>query len=121
MLTHLEAYEVGLVAWVALLAIWGLQGLISAYLEDPKPTAEAERRAANESWSHLLLIVVLVLLEILWAVLFVRGIFAGASASTLALYGFLMAFTLAAALIVYRRAFVPHETLLQQRDDAVLW
>ncbi len=120
MLTHLEAYEIGLVAWVALLAVWGLQGLIAAYVEDPKPTA-AERRPVNESWSALLVILALIGLEIFWAVLFVRGIFEGASSNTLALYGVLLTFTLAAALIVYRRAFVPDETLLQERDEGVPW
>lgn len=120
MLTHLEAYEIGLVAWVALLAVWGLQGLIAAYVEDPRPTV-AERRPVKESWSALLLILALIALEIFWAILFVRGIFAGASAKTLALYGALLAFTLAAALIVYRRAFVPDETLLQERDEEAPW
>ena len=120
MLTHLEAYEIGLVAGVTLLAVWGLQGLIAAYVEDPKPT-EAERRSANEPWSAFLLIVALITLEIFWAVLFVRGIFDGASAKTLALYGALLFFTLATALIIYRRAFVQDETLIQERDEGVPW
>lgn len=114
---YLEAYEIGLVGWVALLAVWGLQGLIAAYVEDPKPTM-AGHRPVNESWSALVVILALIVLEIFWAVLFVRGIFEGASANTLALYGALLSLTLATALIVYRRAFVPDETLLQERDDA---
>ena len=120
MLIHLEAYEIGLVAGVTLLAIGGVQGLISAYLEDPG-AKEAGERSASGSWSGFTLIVALFLMELFWAFLFIRGIFHGASASTLAMYGALLFFTLAASLIAYRRTFVPSETLIQERDDGVPW
>jgi hypothetical protein len=113
MLTHLEAYEIMLVAWVALLAIVGIQGLISVYLEDPRPG----QRPSRESWGAFALIVFLSLLDLLWAVLLVKGFFDGASAGTLSAYGILLCFTLALAFIVYRRTFVPDETLIQERDE----
>jgi hypothetical protein len=122
MLTHLEAYEIGLIAWAALLAIAGSQGLISAFLEDPEPR-ESEPRAARGSWGAFSLVVILIVLELLWAVLFVAELLRvdNVSAGALAGYGALLCFTLAAAFIVYRRAFISNETLFQERDEEVPW
>ncbi len=118
--TPLEDYEIGLIAWIALLAIGGIQGLISAYIEGEE-LRTAERRPARESWGAVLLIAVLTLLEFVWITLFVQGLFGGATASTLAIYGALLFFSLVALLLVYRRAFVPDEVLMQERDDGVPW
>ncbi len=118
--THLEAYEIGLITWVGLLLVTGVQGLISVYVEGQE-LRPLEHKPAREPWEAVLLVAAFTLLELLWAGGFIRGLFSVRAMSELAVYGALLSFTLAASLLVYRRAFVADESLVQERDDGIPW
>ena len=117
---HLKAYEIGLVAWTFLLALFGLQGLITVFLEgeELEPHEGKEREG---SLGAIALLAGLLALEVALAVLFARGLYTGAQAKTLALYGGGIFLALAAMLIVYRRAFVKDEVIAQEREDDFPW
>lgn len=118
--SHLEAYEIGLVAWVVLLSLFAIQGMISVWLEGRELKVGKPTRA-SEPIAALLLAVLLALLEFIWIVQFVRGLYGGAPPAMIAIYAALLSFTLAILLLIYRRAFLSAETILQERDDHVPW
>lgn len=120
LVSHLEAYELGLIAWVAVLGIFAIQGIISVWLEGQELKAN-ELSSPSESIGALLLTALLAVLELVWAVQFVRSLYGGAPPTIVALYAALLSFTLAAILLVYRRAFVSTETIVQARDDHIPW
>ncbi len=117
---HLKAYQIGLVAWTFLLALFGIQGLITVYLEGQ--ATEPHRGEAREGspWAVLLLAMLLAV-ELAFSVLFARGLYGGAPSELLALYGGAIFFALAAMLIVYRRCFVRDEVIAEEREDDFPW
>jgi len=117
---HLKAYEIGLVAWSFLLALFGLQGLITVFLEGEELEPRAGEEREGSRWAVALLVGLLAL-EVTLAVLFARGLYSGARAETLALYGGGIFLALAAMLVVYRRAFVEDEVIAQEREDGFPW
>jgi len=117
---HLEAYEIALIVWLAVLAVYGLQGLISVYLEGRELELEGGHQA-RASWGSLLLLLGLLAFQIFDAAEFVTSFLGGASSQTLAVYAALGFFGLAAMLVVYRRAFISDEAIAQEREDDVPW
>lgn len=116
---HLEAYEIALIIWSALLGLLGLQGLISIYLE-----GEVEEvgvyAPSTPPWKLIALIAVLSGGVVWTAVAFIQRVVNGTDDGLGAL-ATLMAFLLAALVGLYRRFFIADEVIAQQRDDGVPW
>jgi len=119
--THLEAYEIALIAWVTVLAVFGLQGLISVWLEGRELEADKPKRA-SEPLAAVVAMGALALAEVFLAARLVRALHvAPEPAGTLALYASLGAFILAVMLIIYRRYFIDDEVIVGEREDGVPW
>jgi hypothetical protein len=117
---HLEAYEVWQIAWVFALALFGVQGLISVFLEGQE-LRPGMKEALSESNVALLLMALLLLAELFICFKFINDLAGAASVQTLAWETSAGFFLLAAMVIVYRRWFLPHEVLVQERRDHVPW
>ncbi|MFQ6116688.1 MAG: hypothetical protein ACE5LQ_00320 [Candidatus Bipolaricaulia bacterium] len=117
---HLKAYEIGLVAWTFLMALFGIQGLITVFLEGKELEPHEGEERGGSPWA-VLLFAGLFLVDVAFSLLFMRGLFGGARAETLALYSGVIFLALAAMLIVYRRFFVKDEVIAQEREDDFPW
>ncbi|MBI3659628.1 hypothetical protein HY230_04055 [Candidatus Acetothermia bacterium] len=118
--SHLEAYELGLVAWIIVLGIFAIQGFISVRLEG-RELIPGHFVPARESTISVVFTALLTVLELVWAVQFIASLYEGARPAVVATYGALLAFTLAAILLVYRQSFVSAETIVQEREDHIPW
>lgn len=117
---HLESYEIGLVAWIFLLALFGIQGLISVWLEGKELKLGREKRP-SESPIAVIAIGILTVAELVLAVSFIQSLQANGSPKALAIYAALIFFSLAAQLCLYRRYFIADEVIAQERDDELPW
>lgn len=117
--THLDAYQIALIAWGFLLAVYGVQGVLSVWLEGRELVPGPKDRPQALFWV-LLAGLVLVVFEVYWAVKFV-GELTTAPPRQLALDAALLFLDLALMLVLYRRYFIAHEVLSQDRDDGVPW
>ena len=117
---HLTEYQIGLLAWVLVLAVYGVVGLLSVWLEgaepvpgrhDPQPGTGAMVGLAASALAALAGMGVFV-----WRV--VRGTGPGWE---LGLSGTFWMWSLALVLAVYRRYFVSDEIIEQDRDEEIPW
>lgn len=118
---HLKAYQIGLVAWTFLLALFGVQGLITVFLEGEAVQPHEGEEREEGSRGAVLLLAMLLAVELAFSVLFARGLYGGAPPEILALYGGGIFLALAAMLICYRRFFVKDEVIAQEREDDFPW
>lgn len=119
---HLDAYQIGLLAWAFLLALYGVQGALSVWLEGRELHVEpGEQRGDPRAplWS-LLAALGLTGFVLVWAFKFAAEL-ATAPSRQLALDSGLLFVALAAMLALYRRHFLRDEVLAQDRDDGVPW
>jgi hypothetical protein len=117
---HLKAYEIGLVAWTFLLGLFGVQGLITVFLEGEVVEPHEGEEREGSPWA-VLLMAGLWAAEVVFSVLFARGLYGGARSEVLALYSGAIFLALAAMLIVYRRCFIKDEVVAQEREDDFPW
>lgn len=116
---HLDAYQIGLIAWGFLLALYGIQGLLSVWQEGQELVPGRRERPKEPLWA-LLAAAALVALIFYLAIRFISEL-ADAPPRQLALDAGLLFLSLAAMLVLYRKYFVGDEAVLQDRDDGVPW
>jgi hypothetical protein len=117
--SHLEAYDVWEIAWIFVLALFGVQGLISVFLEGQKLHPGPEKTPA-ESGMAVLWMLLLLAGEVFISVRFIFDL-PEAPVQTLAVEASAGFFVLAAMALVYRRSFLPEEAALHEREDHVPW
>lgn len=117
---HLEAYQIALIVWGFVLLLFGVQGLLAVWLEG-RELVPGEARPAREPWGAVGSMVVLLGLELFFAVRFVGDLVLNPAPEPLALWGALLFFGLAAMLVIYRKYFISDEVIVQERDDGVPW
>lgn len=119
---HLDAYEIGLIAWGFLLALYGLQGILSVWLEGRELVPGRSRREARPESPLWVLSIALGLTAfvLVWAVRFIQEL-PTAPSRQLALDAGLLFLGLAAMLVLYRKYFLADEIVAQERDDGVPW
>lgn len=117
---HLTEYQIGLLAWILVLAVYGAIGLISVWLEGVEPVPEvAEPRPGPGA---VLALTLFSLATLVASVMFIRQVVLGTGAvSTLGVSGALWMWSLAVAVAVYRRYFVAQEIIQQDRDEEIPW
>lgn len=117
---HLAEYQIGLLAWILVLAVYGVIGLVSVWLEGVEPVPEVvEPRAGPGALVALALFSLAALVAsvvFIWQVVLGKG-----TVSTLGASGALWMWSLAVAVAVYRRYFVSQEIIQQDRDEEVPW
>lgn len=118
---HLEAYQVALIAWGFVLLLYGLQGLISVWLEGQELRLGQKGERASESLWAVAAILLLLGLLAFFAVRFVNGLRVGTTPAALAFDASMLFFGLAAMLVLYRRFFIADEVIVQDRDEETLW
>lgn len=120
---HLHRYEIFLISMTMILAIYGIHGLVSVWLEG-RELEPGRRPAKNSNWAFW------AILACLSGVLALAVAFAGAIAEGLRAgpdtvrEGFLMGGVLllfALALALYKRHFLPDEVLVEEPDSDVPW
>jgi hypothetical protein len=121
--SHLYLYEVFLTSVIMILAIYGIHGLVSVWLEG-RELEPGRRPTRNSPWAFW------AILACLSAVLAISVAFAGAIAEGLRAgpdtvrEGFLMGSLLllfALALALYKHHFLPDEVLVEDPDTDVPW
>lgn len=117
---HLESYQIALIVWGFVLALYGVQGLLSVWLEGQQ-LRPGEKSSAREPLGAVIAIAVVAGLVLFFAVQFVRSLQHQPDPQRLALYGALLFFGLAAMLVLYRKYFIGDEVVTQDRDDGVPW
>jgi hypothetical protein len=115
----LSESQIGLVAWALTLAIFGLQGVVSILLEgrELRPGRFAPRLTSPLS------LVIGILSGLLFAVAAFLG-FAIASGLSTAVVGSAAGagcLVLALLMLLFKEAFVGHESHIDLRDDGVPW
>jgi hypothetical protein len=118
--THLDAYQIALIAWGFVLALYGVQGVLSVWLEGRELKLKGQGERPREPLWVLVVILALTALELLLAVRFVLGL-PTAPARQLALDAGLLFMVLAVMLVLYRKYYVADEVMAQERDDGVPW
>jgi len=118
--THLDSYQIALIAWGFLLALYGVQGVLSVWLEGRELRLNAHRERPREPLWVFVVVLGLTALEFFLAVRFVMGL-PTAPARQLALDSGLLFLVLAAMLVLYRKYFVEDEVVAGERDDGVPW
>lgn len=116
---HLDSYQIALIVWGFVLALYGLQGLLSVWLEGA--AQPGEKSPAPEPLGAVAAIAILAGIEIFLAVRFVQSLQHQPEPQRLAFYGALLFFGLAAMLVLYRKYFIGDEVITQDRDDGVPW
>lgn len=116
---HLDAYQIGLIAWAFLLALYGIQGLLSAWQEGQELVPGRRERPKEPLWA-LLAAAGLTGFIFYLAIRFILEL-GEAPPRRLALDAGLLFLALAAMLVLYRKYFVPDEAVEQERDDGVPW
>ncbi|MFN4218422.1 MAG: cytochrome C [Candidatus Bipolaricaulia bacterium] len=117
---HLESYQIALIVWGFVIALYGVQGLLSVWLEGQQ-LRPGEKGSAREPLGAAVAIAFLTGLVLFFAVRFVQSLRQQPDPQRLALYGALLFFGLAAMLVVYRKYFIGDEVITQDRDDGVPW
>ncbi len=117
--THLDAYQIALIAWGFLLALYGVQGVLSVWLEGRELVPGPTERPPEPVWS-LIAALGLAALVMAWAIKFM-GELATAPPRQLALDAGVLFLGLALMLVLYRRYFITHEAVTQDRDDGIPW
>ncbi len=117
---HLESYQVALIVWGFVLALYGVQGLLSVWLEGQE-LRPGEKNSAPEPMGAVIVMALLAGAVLLCAVQFVRSLQYQPDPQRLALYGALLFWGLAAMLVLYRRYFIGDEVVVGDRDDGVPW
>ncbi len=117
---HLTEYQIGLLAWVLVLAVYGMIGLLSVWLEGVEPVPErVEPRPGLGALAAMGLFAVAALAGSVW---FIVQVVAGTGpVLTLGLSGAFWMWSLAIAVALYRRYFMVAETIQQDRDEEVPW
>lgn len=117
---HLTEYQIGLLAWVLVLAVFGMIGVVSVWLEGVEPIPE--RVEPHPGLAALVVIAVFALAALAGSVFFIRQAVLGTGAmATLGFAGTFWMWTLAVAVAVYRRYFMVAETIQQDRDEEIPW
>jgi hypothetical protein len=117
---HLAEYQIGLLAWVLVLAVYGVIGLISVWLEGVEPRPERTEPAAGAGATVAL--TVFALAALFGAGWFIRQVVLGTGpVALLGLSGAWWMWTLAVAVSLYRRYFMTAEVIEQDRDEEVPW
>lgn len=117
---HLSEYQIGLLAWVLVLAVFGIVGVASVWLEG-RELSEAHPAPAggNVAAAAVTLFAVAALGG---SALFMRQVAGGdASVAALGVTATFWMWSLAAALAAYRRYFMAGEVIQQDRHDEVPW
>ncbi|GBC76415.1 hypothetical protein HRbin07_00616 [bacterium HR07] len=117
---HLESYQIALIVWGFVLALYGVQGLLSVWLEGQQ-LRPGEKHQAREPVGAVIAIALLTGVVLFFAVQFVRSLQHQPDPQRLALDGALLFFGLAAMLVLYRKYFIGDEVVTQDRDDGVPW
>jgi hypothetical protein len=117
---HLSEYQIGLLAWILVLAVYGVIGLVSVWLEGAEPVPElVEPRPGPGA---VVALTVFSLATLVASAVFIRQVVLGTGAvSTLGASGALWMWSLAIAVAVYRRYFVAQEIIQQDRDEEIPW
>lgn len=117
---HLAEYQIGLLAWILVLAVYGAIGLVSVWLEGTEPEPEVvEPRSGPGALVALTVFALSALVAnavFIWQVILGKG-----TVSTLGASAVLWMWSLAAAVAVYRRYFVSQEIIQQDRDEEIPW
>lgn len=117
---HLTEYQIGLLAWVLVLAVYGMIGLLSVWLEGVEPIPEVREPRAGSG--ALLAMSVFAVAALVGSVRFIDRVVAGTGeALTLGLWGTFWMWSLAMTLALYRRHFMAAETIQQDRDEEIPW
>lgn len=118
---HLTEYQIGLLAWVLVLAVYGVVGLASVWLEGEEPVPQ--RVEPRPGTGAVIALTVFALATLAGSVFFIRQVVRADSGPMLALglSGAFWMWSLAMVLAVYRRYFVPNETIEQDRDEELPW
>lgn len=117
---HLTEYQIGLLAWVLVLAVYGIIGLASVWLEGVEPVPE--RVEPDAGLGALVALGVFAIAALAGSVFFVRQVILGAGSMTaLGLSGVFWMWSLAIAVALYRRYFMAGETIEQDRDEEIPW
>lgn len=117
---HLESYQIALIVWGFVIALYGVQGLLSVWLEGQQ-LQPGEKHSPREPLGAVVVIALLAGLALFFAVQFVRSLQQQPDPQRLALYGALLFFGLAAMFVLYRKYFIGDEVITQDRDDGVPW
>lgn len=115
----LDELEIGLVAWAAALAIYGLQGLISVASEGEE--LHVGRSAPRLTGPLSLAILAFGLLLLADAVVLAIGIASNWRAEVIGVFAGLGCLDLAALLVFYKEGFIGDEACLDEIDDDVPW
>jgi hypothetical protein len=118
--SHLDSYEIALIAWVLLFAVVGIQGFLSMFIEgDTESPGHAKKKRAPILIVDLMIVIVGIDIYLAWS--FVQQLYGPASPHILAQIASLMAFSLAALFTLYRRYFIDDVVISQERDDEIPW
>ncbi len=117
---HLTEYQIGLLAWVLVLAVYGMIGLASVWLEGVEPVPE--RVEPDPAIGAVVGLSVFAIAALAGSVFFVRQVVLGTGSMTvLGLSGVFWMWSLAMAVALYRRYFMAGETIQQERDEEIPW
>lgn len=117
---HLESYQIALIVWGFVLALYGVQGLLSVWLEGQQ-LRPAEKNPAREPLGAVVVMALVAGVVLFFAVQFIQGLRYQPDPQRLALDGAVLFFGLAAMLVLYRKYFLGEEVVTQDRDDGVPW
>jgi hypothetical protein len=115
---HINDVQIMIAAWMAVLLIIGVHGLLAGWAEG---SPHAEGASAERTGVAVALIVVLMLLELGALGTFAVGV---ATAAPVWLLGSALAIgllALAGIVVLYSRAFVHWEAIRTERDDGIPW
>ncbi len=117
---HLTEYQIGLLAWTLVLAVYGIIGLVSVWLEGVEPVPE--RVEPHPGLGALVVLGAFAIAALAGSVFFLGQVVLGTgSMTTLGLSGVFWMWTLAIAVALYRRYFMAGETIQQDRDEEIPW
>lgn len=117
---HLTEYQIGLLAWVLVLAVYGMIGLLSVWLEGVEGIPErVEPRPGAGALAAVSLSAVAALAGSVWFI--VQVVSGTGPVLALGLSGTFWMWSLAIAVALYRRHFMVRETIQQDRDEEIPW
>ncbi len=117
---HLTEYQIGLLAWVLVLAVYGVVGLTSVWLEGKEPVPG--QHVPHPGAGAAVVLAAGALAALAGMVVFIWRVVRGTGpAWLLGLSGTFWMWSLALVLAVYRRYFVPDEIIEQDRDEEIPW
>jgi hypothetical protein len=117
---HLTEYQIGLLAWVLVLAVYGVVGLASVWLEGEEPVPGRHEASPGPGATGILAVSALAAMA--GMVVFIWRVIRGTGpAWALGLSGTFWMWSLALVLVVYRRHFMRDEVIEQDRDEEIPW